>query len=165
MARSFISGSICLALITLAVGPASTALAHCEIPCGIYGDAARFDLIEEHCTTIEKSMTRIAEFDGGAEQHYNQAVRWVNNKEEHANKIQYIVSQYFLTQRIKPTQDDYEKRVTTLHQMLVAAMKCKQTTDVEHVAKLRELLAQFRTLYFGPEEATHLKEHQGSHAK
>ena len=30
--------------------------AHCEIPCGIYGDSVRIALIYEHITTVEKSM-------------------------------------------------------------------------------------------------------------
>lgn len=38
---------------------AVSAFAHCEIPCGIYGDQARVDLIREHVTTIEKSMDMI----------------------------------------------------------------------------------------------------------
>ena len=29
---------------------------HCQVPCGIYGDPTRFQLMAEHVTTIEKSM-------------------------------------------------------------------------------------------------------------
>jgi hypothetical protein len=36
--------------------------------------------------------------------------------------------------------------------MLIAAMKCKQTTDLDHVATLRMLLKKFETLYFGSHE-------------
>lgn len=35
--------------------------------------------------------------------------------------------------------------------MMVTLMKCKQTTDLEHVARLRSLLAEFRVTYLGPE--------------
>lgn len=35
--------------------------AHCEVPCGIYNDSARLELMGEHCTTIEKSMKQIVE--------------------------------------------------------------------------------------------------------
>ena len=38
---------------------ASIAGAHCQIPCGIYDDAARITMMEEHVTTIEKSMKQI----------------------------------------------------------------------------------------------------------
>jgi len=36
-----------------------------------------------------------------------------------------------------------------LHKMMLAAMKCKQTTDVANVENLRKLLKEFETLYFG----------------
>jgi nickel superoxide dismutase len=76
-------------------------------------------------------------------------VRWVNNKEHHANEIQHIVTQYFMTQRIKPDQENYEKKVTVLHKMLLAAMKCKQTTDLANETTLTSLLKEFEGLYFG----------------
>jgi nickel superoxide dismutase len=127
---------------------ASQALSHCEIPCGIYDDKTRITLLEEHITTIEKSMGMIQELDNS--KNSNQSVRWIMNKEEHANKFQEIVSQYFLTQRIKPTDKDYGVRLELLHQMLVYAMKCKQTTDLENPAKLRELVKEFDKVYFAP---------------
>ena len=58
--------------------------AHCEIPCGIYADSIRISLIEEHITTIEKSMNQINEISASSSPNYNQLVRWVTNKEEHA---------------------------------------------------------------------------------
>ena len=96
--------------------------AHCEVPCGIYGDEARFSAIAEDVMTIEKAMGKIAELatkmDG---QSANQLSRWVSTKEEHANKIQQVVAQYFMTQRLKaPAADD--KNVTErngLHESVV----------------------------------------------
>ena len=125
---------------------AGNVLAHCEIPCGIYDDEMRMSLIMEHAGTIEKSMTQINELekDGNA----NQLVRWVNNKETHANEVQHIVTQYFLTQRIKFDAPDYDKKLAALHEMLVYAMKCKQTTDVTNVEMLRQAAERFHKLYF-----------------
>ena len=102
-----------LALVFL-MAAAANAWAHCEIPCGIYDDQARADLIAEHIQTIEKSMDQVVELSGQTPVNYNQLVRWVNNKEHHANEIQHIVTQYFMTQRIKPDQENYEKKVLTL---------------------------------------------------
>jgi nickel superoxide dismutase len=121
--------------------------AHCEIPCGIYDDKLRVKLIAEHATTIEKSMTQIVTLSKEPS-NSNQLVRWISNKEDHATKIQHIVSQYFMTQRIKPKHEKYTKKLTLLHKMLLAAMKCKQTTDVAHVEELRKLLKRFEKLYF-----------------
>lgn len=136
------------------LAPHRSASAHCEIPCGIYGDEARFSAIAENLKTIEKSMNQIILLSADAGKNMNQLVRWVNNKETHADQIREIVAQYFLAQRIKaPANEDaaarkvYSDRLALLHQMIVSAMKCKQTTDVAHVKKSRELLRSFEALY------------------
>jgi nickel superoxide dismutase len=127
----------------------SNADAHCEIPCGIYDDQLRTKLIAEHATTIEKSMKQIKELSKANSVDYNQLSRWVSNKEAHATKIQNIISQYFMTQRIEPDRKKYVEKLTVLHKMLIAAMKCKQTTDFSHVDALRSHLKNFEVLYFG----------------
>ena len=127
----------------------STVSAHCEIPCGIYDDQLRTQLIAEHATTIEKSMKQIMALSKANPTNNNQMVRWVSNKENHATEIQQIVSQYFMTQRIKPDQKMYSEKLAVLHKMLIAAMKCKQTTDLSHVNALRAHLKEFKMLYFG----------------
>jgi len=130
---------------------ASYVAAHCEIPCGIYDDAMRLKMIGEHITTIEKSMNQVVKLQGEKPVNYNQLVRWVTNKENHANELQEIVTQYFMTQRIKPDTKKYPEKLTLLHKMLLRAMKCKQTTDLVHVDTLRSLLQQFDALYFEEE--------------
>lgn len=131
------------------------AKAHCEIPCGIYGDSVRIALIYEHISTIEKSMNQINEISKSENPDYNQLVRWVMNKEEHAKKIQDIVSQYFLHQRVKPTSADdeaayrkYVKQLESLHHVLVFAMKSKQSTDLSIIDTLREKVHVFEHAYF-----------------
>jgi len=128
---------------------------HCEIPCGIYDDSTRYVLLMEDITTIEKSMNSINDLSQGEDIDYNQLVRWIDNKEAHANKFMDIVTQYFLNQRVKPigadegeAYDRYVKMLTQFHQMLVFAMKCKQTTDLENVTELRKLVAESRDTYF-----------------
>ncbi len=128
--------------------------AHCEIPCGIYGDDVRFAAITEDLTTIEKSMKMIVALSADSQTNMNQLVRWVNNKESHANHIREVVAQYFLAQRVKApsTEDqaayaDYTQKLVLLHQMIVTAMKCKQTTDLTNVKKLHDLLHTFQRLY------------------
>jgi nickel superoxide dismutase len=126
---------------------AATAAAHCQIPCGIYDDAARITLMKEHVTTIEKSMKEIHTLKADSPQNINQLVRWVNNKEEHADKLTEIVTYYFLAQRIKPGTEHYDAQLKALHGMMIAAMKAKQSVDLEQVSSLRALIAQFETLY------------------
>ncbi len=136
-----------VSLVTVFASVAST-FAHCEIPCGIYDDKARINMLLENAATIEKSMLQITKLENNHDHHFNQLVRWVMNKELHAGKIQEIVSQYFLTQRIKFNAKKYEVKLKLLHQMLVYAMKCKQTTDVANVEHLRKLIREFESLYF-----------------
>ena len=146
--------------VTIAV--AATAGAHCQIPCGIYNDELRIQLIEEHIATVEKSMNQIIALGSADTKDFNQLVRWVGNKEKHAQEIQDIVTAYFMAQRIKPPQshDDegavnqYLHKLALLHQIQFHAMKAKQSTDLEQIKALRELVAKFRTAYFG-EEGTH----------
>ena len=129
---------------------------HCEIPCGIYDDHMRAQMIEEHIATIEKGIKQIEELSAAGEKNYNQIVRWIMNKENHAAQLQEIVTRYFMHQRIKPaapsdteTYKDYQHKLELLHRMLVAAMKAKQSTDLAHVATLRRLLKEFNKAYFG----------------
>ncbi|MGD8981288.1 MAG: superoxide dismutase [Ni] [Desulfobacterales bacterium] len=124
------------------------AFAHCEIPCGIYDDEMRINLINEHIVTVEKSINQIIGLEKQEHHNSNQLVRWIINKERHADEIQEIVTQYFMTQRIKLDTENYEKKLGLLHQMLIYSMKCKQTTDLANVSKLKELVNDFKALYF-----------------
>ncbi len=128
---------------------------HCEIPCGVYDDEMRFTMIEEHITTIEKAMKEIANLSGQQPPNFNQIVRWVTNKEKHAEDIQHIISQYFLTQRVKlvEKEDDKANKIRTehlllCHEILVHAMKTKQTTDLSNVEKLKTAVKAFKNSYF-----------------
>lgn len=129
---------------------------HCEVPCGIYGDSLRVALINEHITTVEKAMKQINEISESEKPNYNQLVRWVMNKEKHAEEIQQIVSQYFLHQRIKMPKNaedrhaskHYTDNLKSLHAILVHAMKSKQKTDVGVIDDLRAAVSAFEHSYF-----------------
>ena len=143
-----------LALLSLLALIAVRVSSHCEIPCGIYDDEMRIKMIDENITTVEKSMKQIIELSGQDKQNMNQIVRWVQNKENHVDEISHIVTQYFMTQRLKPVEADhseaymgYVEKLTLLHQMLVYSMKAKQTTDLANVEELRSLLTSFKAAY------------------
>ena len=144
------------AVLVSAVVLGSLAYSHCQIPCGIYDDEARFGAMAEHITTIEKSMKEIESLSAQAKPNMNQIVRWVDNKDQHADEFSEIVTYYFMAQRIKlppegdtKAHDDYVKKLTLLHRMLVDAMKAKQTTDLANVQELRSLLEEFHGVYSG----------------
>ncbi|OGR04532.1 MAG: hypothetical protein A2284_14325 [Deltaproteobacteria bacterium RIFOXYA12_FULL_61_11] len=141
-------------LVILTVLLAGRAQAHCQIPCGIYGDDLRLALLDEHVTTLEKAMQQIVALGTKNPLDLHQTTRWIETKEHHAKEIQSLVADYFLTQRIRPAAEaeaaahrTYVRQLTTLHGILLAAMKARQGTDLEHIAELRTLLRDFRSLY------------------
>ena len=139
--------------------------AHCQVPCGIYDDALRIVQLREDFRTIQKAMDQIIHLKGKTSaQDMNQCIRWVHTKEEHAARIQETVSTYFLIQRIKAKTtaqgeeyDAYVQQATNLHQVMVAAMKCKQTVAINYVQEGLILLDAFVTLYFDDHGQEHLK--------
>lgn len=127
---------------------AQSALAHCQIPCGIYDDHARVKTLLEDVGTIEKAVAKIAELAGKTDpQSQNQLVRWVINKETHAQNVIATISDYFLTQRVKATQDDYAERLARHHAVIVAAMEAKQNADAGHVQALKASIEALSPYY------------------
>ncbi len=143
-----------LCAATASMFAATEARAHCEMPCGIYGDDLRFSMLDEDVTTIEKSMNKIVELSSDPAANANQITRWVLNKEKHADHLSEIVTQYFMTQRIKlPDMADakavetYKGHLAMLHKMLVYAMKSKQTTDPANTTVLHDTIHEFKASY------------------
>jgi nickel superoxide dismutase len=142
-----------IVLVLLAGGVVTRVYSHCQIPCGIYDDATRLKMIDEHIGTIDKAMQQILQLSQNEPVNMNQVVRWVNNKDDHADELSEIVTYYFMAQRVKPVSaesaehKDYLRKLTLLHEMLVTSMKCKQTTDLAHVEKLKDLLKEFSVAY------------------
>ena len=132
-----------VALVALAAAPRLSA--HCQVPCGIYDDAARIQAMLEDVATIEKAVGQIAELTPPKDAlAFNQASRWVATKEQHASAIIATVAEYFLAQKLKePAAGDDASRATYVqalvehHAVMRAAMKAKQTVDPAAVTALR----------------------------
>ena len=148
-----------------------TAKRHCQVPCGIYGDKMRIDMIMEDAATIAKGMKSLGDLAKESSPNYNQIVRWTMNKDQHAQAIQDNVAAYWLAQRIKAPKNasdmgarsKYLKQLELMHGITVAAMKCKQTTDAAWVKKLREHALAFSATYFSKEDLEHIKSHHKGH--
>ena len=122
--------------------------AHCQIPCGIYDDYSRIQSMLEDADTIIKSTKSIEELSGHSDaQSLNQISRWVTNKESHSQNIISTISDYFMTQRIKPTQEGYTERLVKHHGVILAAMKAKQNADKEHATALKQSIEALATYY------------------
>ena len=105
----------------------------------------------EDATTLKKSVAQIIEEGKKDHPNYNQLVRWVMNKEEHADHISEVIHTYFLTQRIKADQDGYQDRLVAAHSVIVLAMKTKQTADPKVVEKLEAAVKAFGKYYPEPD--------------
>ena len=127
---------------------ANISFGHCQVPCGVYTDDLRFMQMLEDTTTIEKSSNLIIELSSKDDgQSHNQLARWVATKESHASKIQKIIAEYFLTQRIKSSASNYEALLKGAHSVMVAAMKCKQSTEASTAKNLKASILAFQKIY------------------
>ena len=131
---------------------------HCQVPCGIYDDAVRIVTIKEDFATISKAMVEIKTLSAKNDpQSLNQLNRWIVTKEEHATNIQKVVSDYFLTQRVKSKNKNYDRHLRFLHELLVSAMKCKQTVESKNIDNGLKSLDNFVNIYFDEHGLEHLK--------
>ena len=135
------------ACVTILNQSTPRAEAHCQVPCGIFDEKARIKALYEDATTIEKAMNemnKLAEKDDA--QSKQQFVRWTIAKEEHASRIITVTSEYFLTQKLKKVEkgeEGYAAYLSSLelhHELLIAAMKSKQTTNTAAAERLREAI-------------------------
>ena len=141
--------------IAFACAFTSLAMAHCQVPCGIYGDQLCFEQMLEDEHTIAKAQAQINEMTDGeiTAQKVNQMARWVAAKEDHATKIQNTIAAYFMAQRIKADNKDYVKQLTAAHAVMVAAMKCKQSADPATAKVLEKKIFDLYRAYEGKEPA------------
>jgi len=124
------------------------ARAHCQVPCGIYDDHARVQTMLEDAATVDKAAMMINQLAGKTDpQSMNQAVRWVMNKEKHAQNVIETISDYFLTQRVKADQPDYAERLAKHHAVIVAAMKAKQNADTKYAEALKASIEALAPYY------------------
>jgi len=132
------------------------ASAHCQVPCGIYDDDNVIQSMHTDWVTIEKASKTIIELSKDPAANAHQLTRWIVNKESHAQSIQDKVLNYFLAQRLSLPEGDaekelYMKKLSLCHEIIVTAMKCKQSTDSANVEKLHKLMHSFDE-HFGSKE-------------
>ena len=127
---------------------ASLLSGHCQVPCGIYDDASRVQQMLEDVSTIHKSIDEIYKLNDEKDvQSAQQLIRWVKNKEIHADKIINTISDYFLTQRVKPSSEDYLLRLSEHHAVIILSMKVKQKADAKIAEDLKQAVEALSKYY------------------
>lgn len=131
---------------------------HCMVPCGIFDDPMIVAEIKQCLTTVKKAMAQIKELEKNGTpnaQDLNQIVRWINTKEDHANKIISLIAEYCLCQRVKKeifsTDSDYVDALKAHHAVMQAAMKCKQSVSDADAHNLEHAIDDFEKMYM-PQE-------------
>lgn len=155
--------STLLLISTFFLVVANSASAHCQVPCGIFGDELKFGEFEQHVVTMAKAATQVRELsakDDLTPHDHQQLVRWVNTKESHAQKIIDESANYFLAQRVKVGADHYSEKIELLHHIIVHAMKVKQSTETSATDTLSEKIAAFKELYL---DHDHVHKHDNGH--
>merc|ERR1712199_37834 len=130
---------------------------HCQVPCDIFDDPKLVAEVREAVATITKAMVQINELaTAGTALAFNQMTRWVNTKEEHANKIINLVGEYCLCQRVKPmtdaktpfkSEEEYVETLKAHHAVMQAAMKAKQQVDPAVADALAAAVDEFSKMY------------------
>mmetsp|Transcript_14159 Transcript_14159/g.20915 ORF Transcript_14159/g.20915 Transcript_14159/m.20915 type:complete len:190 (+) Transcript_14159:39-608(+) len=128
---------------------------HCQVPCGIFDDPATVGQLKEACVTIRKAIVQSKILHGNAVAgntlSMNQLFRWIMTKEEHANEIIQLVSEYMLCQRVKrpefKTEAEYLEALKMHHVVMQAAMKTKQSMDEESCDALEKAIADLAKMY------------------
>ena len=138
-------------LVTFVAAPfAQKAMAHCQVPCGIFADQLRFEAMLEDQTTVAKANVQMAELlKESTPLAVNQATRWILTKEDHCSKIMETVAEYFMAQRIKPDAENYEKTLIAAHNVMRAAMKAKQDPSAEVAEALKTSILDLYLAYEG----------------
>ena len=127
---------------------------HCQVPCGIFDDPLIVAEIKQACETIRKAMVQSNELHATlatAPLAMNQMIRWINTKEEHADKIIKLVAEYCLCQRVKKEvfkcDLEYVQALKAHHAVMQAAMKSKQSLDVAACDALEHAVDDFAKMY------------------
>jgi len=136
---------------------------HCQVPCGIFDDPKLVADVLETVATIKKAMNEMTRLSGEglSALNINQITRWVNTKEEHCGKIISLMSGYCMCQRIKPPSDPktpfkgtdaekaeaYTNALMAHHQVMLCAVKCKQTVDPANAEAMETAVATMSKMY------------------
>jgi ubiquitin len=127
---------------------------HCQVPCGIFDDPAIVQQLKQDAETIRKAIVQSIEMHAKVATDIlsmNQMVRWITNKDKHADHIIETVANYCLCQRVKKevfkSDEDYVQALKAHHAVMQAAMKTKQVLDVAACDALDHAIADMAKMY------------------
>ena len=131
-----------------------TTSCHCQVPCGIFDDKALVGELMQAAATSRKAIVQANSLHKSINSDIlslNQTVRWITTKEEHCGKIISLVSEYCLCQRVKrplfENEAQYLDALKVHHKVMQAAMKVKQSMNVEACNELDQAIGDLAKMY------------------
>jgi nickel superoxide dismutase len=127
------------------IRPGEQAFAHCDIPCGIY-DPKEAQLAAE---SVEKMMTMIADLgEAQSLEHLNSFVRYVQVKEEHAEKVKHQVRIIWGDYFKPPHLEQFPDLHTKVWDIMKTAGACKQGVNLDDAKRLRAEVDEFAEMFW-----------------
>ena len=136
-----------LCFFTNAFFSQNEAIAHCQMPCGIYHDNMVYDQIDQYVETMFKGVTEIQENKHDTTKNRSDFIRWIVEKENESNEVASLLTTYFLQQKIKPDEDDTAKRLASVHRLLFMLMQIKQNVDRKFVDVFADEWEKFKLMF------------------
>ncbi len=128
--------------------PFVTAKAHCDVPCGIYDPTVAqiaaltvvrmTDLLLEH----EKDENK------NSAQHINLMMRYIDTKEEHAEKVKHEIRVIWGDFIKSPQLEKHPELHELSHSIMMLASKCRQNVDKESALKLVDTVNKFAKIFW-----------------
>lgn len=118
--------------------------AHCDVPCGIY----ETDTMSHAADTCKRMVEKFQELGDTADQeHFNQSIRIVMYKEEHAKRckeqLHMLWTDYFKPEHLEKYPDLHDKFWKATKQ----CGRVKQTMDMSECDKLIQIVQEISTIF------------------
>jgi nickel superoxide dismutase len=125
-----------------------SASAHCDVPCGIYDPI----VAQISALTVVRMMDLLADLEKNFPQagvaRSNAKVRYIANKEEHAEKvkaeIRVIWGDYFKA----PQLEKYPQTHAVVHKIMQLGSKSRQSVDRQNALDLVEAVNEFAQIFW-----------------
>ena len=120
------------------------AQAHCDVPCGIYDPSTA----QIAALTVVRMMNLMAAENHDGVEHINSMARYIEVKEEHAEKAKHEIRVIF-GDFIKDAHiQQFPELPTLFHQILQLGSKARQTADRENGVAFVEAINRFAEIFW-----------------
>jgi hypothetical protein len=136
---------------------ASPVSAACETSCSdLVDDDSAFARIQENISALEAETVQIQQWQADPIANMLSIAQAINRKTQYANAVREVLTDYFLYQRLQPSEDvlgseyqSYAARLGLFHQALNAAVLTKENADPSAIQDLQHKVEAFKNHFLG----------------